>query len=183
MRARWWLHRYLYLIRGRLAPDALSQLASTLANPLINRVSTKTRQEYGETGMNRVVPQVRLHEIPAAGDVDLAIPAAELARLGKEGISDLRTGQRRGPLALDLDQLHTIRDYFDRAGRKPTDVELESLAQTWSEHCKHTNFASPWMMTSQKAFIRPSYRRRQMRSGPRRVSAISASRFLANTSN
>ncbi len=133
----------LYLIRGRLAPDALSQLASTLANPLINRVSTKTRQEYGETGMNRVVPQVRLHEIPAAGDVDLAIPAAELARLGKEGISDLRTGQRRGPLALDLDQLHTIRDYFDRAGRKPTDVELESLAQTWSEHCKHTIFASP----------------------------------------
>ena len=27
-------------------------------------------------------------------------------------------------------------------GRKPTDVELESLAQTWSEHCKHTIFAS-----------------------------------------
>ena len=29
-----------------------------------------------------------------------------------------------------------------RKGRKPTDVELESLAQTWSEHCKHTIFAS-----------------------------------------
>jgi phosphoribosylformylglycinamidine synthase len=26
--------------------------------------------------------------------------------------------------------------------RRPTDIELESLAQTWSEHCKHTIFAS-----------------------------------------
>src|SRR5271157_1029842 len=132
----------LYFVRGRLAPDVLARLAATLANPLVNRVSTKTRQEYGEAGMDRVVPQVRLHELPAAGTVDLAIPDAELARLGKEGIIDPQTGQRRGPLALDLAQLHAIRDYFDRAGRQPTDVEIESLAQTWSEHCKHTIFAS-----------------------------------------
>ena len=132
----------LYLVRGRLAPDVLARLAATLANPLVNRVSTKTRQEYGEAGMDRVVPQVRLHELPAAGTVDLAIPDAELARLGKEGIIDPQTGQRRGPLALDLAQLHAIRDYFNRSGRAPTDVEIESLAQTWSEHCKHTIFAS-----------------------------------------
>ena len=74
--------------------------------------------------------------------MDLAIPDAELARLGKEGIIDPQTGQRRGPLALDLAQLHAIRDYFNRSGRAPTDVEIESLAQTWSEHCKHTIFAS-----------------------------------------
>ena len=63
-------------------------------------------------------------------------------RLGKEGIRDPQNGQRRGPLALDLAQLHAIRDYFRKLGRKPTDVEIESLAQTWSEHCKHTIFAS-----------------------------------------
>ncbi len=74
--------------------------------------------------------------------VDLDLDDAGLARLGKEGIIDCRTGQRRGPLALDLDQLHAIRDYFRKNGRKPTDVEIESLAQTWSEHCKHTIFAS-----------------------------------------
>ena len=67
----------------------------------------------------------------------------DLARLGKEGILDFVTGQRRGPLALDLPQLRTIREYFSKKGRNPTDVELESLAQTWSEHCKHTIFASP----------------------------------------
>ncbi|MGA2105040.1 MAG: AIR synthase-related protein [Methanoregula sp.] len=132
----------LYLVRGRLAPDELVRLAATLANPLVNRVSSKTRTEYGEKGMDPVVPQVRLHEVPAAGTVDLAIPDPDLARLGKEGIPDPQTGQRRGPLALDLAQLHAIRDYFENAGRKPTDVELESLAQTWSEHCKHTIFAS-----------------------------------------
>ncbi len=87
----------LYLVRGRLAPDELVRLAATLANPLVNRVSSKTRTEYGEKGMDPVVPQVRLHEVPAAGTVDLAIPDPDLARLGKEGIPDPQTGQRRGP--------------------------------------------------------------------------------------
>ncbi|MGB8309422.1 MAG: AIR synthase related protein, partial [Methanoregula sp.] len=132
----------LYLARGRLTPDEQMRLAATLANPLVNRVITKTRQEYGENGMERVVPQVRLHEVQVAGSVDLAISDAELARIGKEGIPDPQTGQRRGPLALDLAQLHAIRDYFEKRGRKATDIELESLAQTWSEHCKHTIFAS-----------------------------------------
>jgi phosphoribosylformylglycinamidine synthase len=39
--------------------------------------------------------------------------------------------------------MQTIRDHFKTLGRKPTDVELESLAQTWSEHCKHTIFNDP----------------------------------------
>ncbi|MDD1694419.1 MAG: phosphoribosylformylglycinamidine synthase, partial [Methanoregula sp.] len=132
----------LYFVRGRLAPEALRALAGTLANPLVNRVRTKTREEYGHTGMDRVVPHVELHELPTAGPVDLDIDEADLARLGKEGIPDPQTGMRRGPLALDLAQLHAIRDYFQKLGRKPTDVEIESLAQTWSEHCKHTIFAS-----------------------------------------
>ena len=88
------------------------------------------------------MPSVCLHELPTAETVDLDLDDRELARLGKEGIIDCLTGQRRGPLALDLAQLHAIRDYFHKQGRKPTDVELESLAQTWSEHCKHTIFAS-----------------------------------------
>ncbi len=79
---------------------------------------------------------------PQQKSVDLDLDDTELARLGKEGIIDPATGVRRGPLALDLAQLHAIRDYFAAQGRKPTDVEIESLAQTWSEHCKHTIFAS-----------------------------------------
>ncbi|MCX6692074.1 MAG: AIR synthase-related protein [Methanoregula sp.] len=132
----------LFFVRGALSPDSVQELASTLANPLVNRVHIRTRREYGSRGMDPVVPSVHLNEIPTAETVDLDLDDANLARLGKEGIPDAATGQRRGPLALDLAQLHTIRNYFKKKGRKPTDVELESLAQTWSEHCKHTIFAS-----------------------------------------
>jgi phosphoribosylformylglycinamidine synthase II len=132
----------LFLISGTLSNGELQELASTLANPLVNRVHIKTRTEYGDTGMDPVVPLVQLNELPTAGRVDLAVDDKELSRIGKEGIVDALTGQRRGPLALDLVQLHTIRDYFADQGRLPTDLELESLAQTWSEHCKHTIFAS-----------------------------------------
>ena len=136
------IHRRLYFVRGHLPPETITRLGDTLANPLVNRVIIKTRQEYGDKGMDRVVPRVRLHEIQGVGLVDLEIPDEDLVRLGKEGIVDPETGGRRGPLALDLAQIHAIRNYFDELGRWPTDVEIESLAQTWSEHCKHTIFAS-----------------------------------------
>jgi len=133
----------LFFVCGNLPAATIQKLASTLANPLVNRVLIKTRQEYGSKGMDPVVPLVCLHELPTAETVDLDLDDAELTTLGKEGIIDPLTGQRRGPLALDLAQLHTIHEYFSKKGRKPTDVEIESLAQTWSEHCKHTIFASP----------------------------------------
>jgi phosphoribosylformylglycinamidine synthase II len=134
---------HLYFVCGSLSADSVQNLASTLANPLVHRVHIRTFREYGDAGMDTCVPYVRLHELPTAESVDLDLDDLELARLGKEGIADPLTGQRRGPLALDLAQLHAIRTYFSKKGRKPTDVELESLAQTWSEHCKHTIFGSP----------------------------------------
>jgi len=44
---------------------------------------------------------------------------------------------REGHLFLSLDEMHAIQNYYRDAGREPTDVELETLAQTWSEHCVH----------------------------------------------
>ena len=38
-------------------------------------------------------------------------------------------------LALSVDEMRVIQDYFRRAGREPTDVEIQSLGQAWSEHC------------------------------------------------
>ncbi len=43
-------------------------------------------------------------------------------------------------LSLDLSEMLTIQTYYRREGREPTDVELETLAQTWSEHCVHKTF-------------------------------------------
>ncbi|HVA46733.1 MAG TPA: phosphoribosylformylglycinamidine synthase subunit PurL [Pirellulales bacterium] len=48
---------------------------------------------------------------------------------------------REGQLYLKLAEMRTIRDYFRELGRDPTDVELETLAQTWSEHCSHKTLA------------------------------------------
>ncbi len=46
-----------------------------------------------------------------------------------------------GQLFLSLTEMQTIRDHFREQGRDPTDVELETLAQTWSEHCSHKTLA------------------------------------------
>jgi phosphoribosylformylglycinamidine synthase len=43
-------------------------------------------------------------------------------------------------LFLDLTEMQAIRAYYRDQGRDPTDVELETLAQTWSEHCVHKTF-------------------------------------------
>ncbi|MCL2025707.1 MAG: AIR synthase-related protein, partial [Leptospirales bacterium] len=66
----------------------------------------------------------------------------ELLTIGREGIAG-NDGHRRGPLALDMASLKAIKKYFhETEKRDPFDIELESIAQTWSEHCKHTIFAA-----------------------------------------
>ncbi len=44
---------------------------------------------------------------------------------------------REGQLYLQPAEMQTIRHHFRDLGRDPTDVELETIAQTWSEHCSH----------------------------------------------
>jgi phosphoribosylformylglycinamidine synthase len=50
-------------------------------------------------------------------------------------------------LFLNLMEMQTIQQYYRELGREPTDVELESLAQTWSEHCVHKTLKSSVDMT------------------------------------
>ena len=45
-------------------------------------------------------------------------------------------------LFLNLTEMKGIQDYYRRIGREPRDIELETLAQTWSEHCGHKTFRS-----------------------------------------
>jgi phosphoribosylformylglycinamidine synthase len=47
---------------------------------------------------------------------------------------------RAGTLSLNLAEMRAIQAYFRQKQRDPTDVELETLAQTWSEHCVHKTF-------------------------------------------
>jgi phosphoribosylformylglycinamidine synthase len=55
------------------------------------------------------------------------------------GLDDgsLENVSRDGQLSLSLAEMRTIQEHFQSSDRDPTDVELETLAQTWSEHCSH----------------------------------------------
>lgn len=59
----------------------------------------------------------------------LSLDSEVLTRLSKE----------RG-LSLNAEEMGAIQKYFRTQGRSPSDPELETLAQTWSEHCKHKTF-------------------------------------------
>lgn len=55
------------------------------------------------------------------------------------GMNDdqLRKLSREGQLYLSLPEMQMIRQHFSDRGNDPTDAELETIAQTWSEHCSH----------------------------------------------
>lgn len=46
----------------------------------------------------------------------------------------------RGQLSLNLQEMQAIQRYYQSINRDPTDIELETIAQTWSEHCVHKTF-------------------------------------------
>ena len=72
-----------------------------------------------------------------AKSVKLNVSDQELEKISRDGIDG------NGTLGLSLAAMKAIKDYFKKLGRNPYDIELESLAQTWSEHCKHNIFCSP----------------------------------------
>ena len=50
-------------------------------------------------------------------------------------VGDLKALSDRLGLSLNVEEMDRIQEYFRRIGREPTDVELQSLGQAWSEHC------------------------------------------------
>jgi len=130
-------------VRGDLTSQQAEAIGESMANKLIQRITVKSYADYQrDSGMGVLVPRVKLNHEPQVDEVDLDMSDEELTKLGKQGVPNA-DGTRRGPLALSLPYVHAIKDYFEKEGRKPTDIEVESLAQTWSEHCKHTIFADP----------------------------------------
>ena len=132
-----------YLIQGTLSRADVQRMATDLlANELIERYAIKSAQEWSrQAGFQTDLPRV-------TGASSDAVEVVALSSLGDE---ELKQVSQDRVLALSLDELNTIRDYYRRAeirqGRQerglppePTDAELEVLAQTWSEHCKHKIF-------------------------------------------
>jgi len=70
--------------------------------------------------------------------------AFELKHVEIRSLNDtaLRKLSREGHLFLSLEEMRTIQDYYRGQDRDPTDLELETFAQTWSEHCVHKTLKS-----------------------------------------
>jgi len=76
---------------------------------------------------------------PQAAPADQTLRHILITRLSDE---ELKRLSRDGHLFLSLDEMRGIQAYYREQGREPTDIELETLAQTWSEHCVHKTLKS-----------------------------------------
>ncbi|HSH13779.1 MAG TPA: AIR synthase related protein, partial [Desulfurivibrionaceae bacterium] len=132
-----------YLLSGRISRSEAEAIArKLLANELIQRFTILDRSEFvAAGGIRPFAAKVVSDSVARVGEIDLHVADEELLRISREGV-----------LALTLDEMKLIRDYLARPetiaarkqaglGEKITDVELEVLAQSWSEHCKHKIFS------------------------------------------
>jgi phosphoribosylformylglycinamidine synthase subunit PurSL len=117
-----------YLFDGNLSQEQLHHIASSF---LVN--NTVQRYTLGE-----IRPEFVKQAQTAAKSEQVKKP--ELIPLAQLDESELLDLSKRRRLALDLNEMSAIQKYFSQEGRNPTDGELETLAQTWSEHCVHKTF-------------------------------------------
>ncbi len=106
-------------------PEAkLVQLASkVLANDSIEQV---------------VIGPLKFDRLELGTQYQFKLTTVPIREMNDEALAKL---SREGQLYLSLAEMRTIQDHFRAAGRDPTDAELETLAQTWSEHCSHKTLA------------------------------------------
>ncbi|MDP3176358.1 MAG: hypothetical protein Q8M76_00555, partial [Spirochaetaceae bacterium] len=134
--------RLLLVSAPGTAAAEIERAASSLWNPLVQTATFVSYSDWS-AGMRlpELYPPVSIHDPVEPALIDLvALDDAGLERLSAERL-----------LALSIDEMRAVRAYFSdpanasaRAVRglapQATDVELEMIAQTWSEHCKHKIF-------------------------------------------
>lgn len=134
----------LFLVKGKLDRDAAELWArKSLANDLIETVTILSAADYEKQGgVKAESRKVDLHHQPEVREIPLPDSDEDLLRMSDEKV-----------LALSLEEMRAIRAHYAEPSRRaeraakglpgwPTDVELEAIAQTWSEHCKHKIFAA-----------------------------------------
>ncbi len=92
---------------------------------------------------NDAIEQVVLGPLPfdrlhMGSDYQFELRRTQLSGLDDDALMQL---SRTGQLYLQLAEMQTIQRHFAELGREPTDIELETIAQTWSEHCSHKTLA------------------------------------------
>ena len=132
----------LYLINGKITREQAEGIATgLLANTLIQRFEVKDRRSWKpDVGMGITVPKVAGRKEVRVAEISLQISDEDLMHISSERV-----------LALSLNEMKTLRTYAEHPrvreerekvglGENLTDCEVEAIAQTWSEHCKHKIF-------------------------------------------
>ncbi|MBK8429794.1 MAG: phosphoribosylformylglycinamidine synthase subunit PurL [Chloroflexi bacterium] len=112
-----------YDIEGDLTTAELTRLAQTvLSNPVIQHATLNAPSQP---------PFFAYHES------DGLVETIPLRHATAEQLLQISQTRR---LSLNLEEMQAIQAYYQSEEREPTDLELEMLAQTWSEHCVHKTF-------------------------------------------
>ncbi|MFH1106045.1 MAG: phosphoribosylformylglycinamidine synthase subunit PurL [Candidatus Aenigmatarchaeota archaeon] len=145
-----------YALVGVSKEEAERIAKGIAANTLIQDTRVLGREWDKRAGMFEI-PRIEVGQKIVVDYLNLNIDDTKLEEIGRRGFRNrkserLETGvEYRGPLSMNLREMHTIRDYYHKTNvveqrrlvglaNDPTDVEIEVLGQTWSEHCKHKIF-------------------------------------------
>ncbi len=113
-------------------------LAGPLDEPTARRIADRllVNEVIQTYTLNQFIapPFIQSHPDPDGTVQVEIIPLTEATETELEQLSAARR------LSLDLAEMQAIQSYYRQEGREPSDVELEMLAQTWSEHCVHKTF-------------------------------------------
>jgi phosphoribosylformylglycinamidine synthase len=112
-----------YIIFGKLSA---AQLKTICEKFLYNKLIQHT--------VNLQVPEADTQHLPA---YNFNLVNVDLLNVSHDGLLEI---SKRGQLFLNLNEMLQIQNYFRKLKRNPTDCELETIAQTWSEHCYHKTF-------------------------------------------
>ena len=77
---------------------------------------------------------LQMEKIGAGSDYRFRLETIPIRRMDDKALMVL---SKQGQLYLSLAEMQTIRQHWIDQDRDPTDIELETVAQTWSEHCSH----------------------------------------------
>jgi phosphoribosylformylglycinamidine synthase len=105
----------------------------------------KILEAVGQSLANEVIEELGLGPVPPPRPLPGGARNDEVPSIPLEGLGDeeLLAISRQYVLALDAVEMRAIQKRFIELGRPPRLGELETLAQTWSEHCKHKTLAGP----------------------------------------
>lgn len=164
------------VIEVALRPGVTNVTARELERGLVelglpaHRASTATRYELigdlSDADLHRLARQLLCNETiehyalgPIPPQFETATTASDLVEsIPLDGLDEeaLLALSKERLLSLNADEMRQIQEFYEVMGRAPTDVELETLAQTWSEHCVHKTFKSTvvYRVRSVDGFIR-----------------------------